>query len=239
MSGSYRDDGTRSFMSSHFDIPKRVAWAYLRRKDYSRASGLIRAVFTLVVLISLAHKACADQPDGVQRKEAGPPIIVLPLDVVEPPRNVPAIEWNSPYCGHWDDGCVACRRQTVLAPLKCDEEAPVRGNACRRHAIACYEIIDESVFAQVCKRFLSEGFIEGDKSPLPRGFPKEFQWSYSNNSWTSNAELLPLWIPRGVARVLPPALGNQQDSDVWDALGYNYIPTRIIVGPSIRCFSTY
>ena len=156
----------------------------LRREDYSRAWGLIRAVFTLVAIISSVHKACADQPNGVQRKEAGPPIIALPLDVVEPPRNVPAIQWNSPYCGHWDDGCVECRRQTVLAPLKCDEEAPVRGHACRRHAIACYEIIDESVFAQICKRFLSEGFIE-------------------------------------------------------DALGYNYVPTRIIVGPSIRCFSNY
>jgi hypothetical protein len=233
-------------MSSHFDVPKRAAWACLRREDYSRASGLIRAVFTLVAIICLVHKACADQPDGVQRKEAGPPIIALPLDVVEPPRNVPAAQWNSPYCAHWDDGCTDCTRAQPHGKALCQSQndslrkGRSSGNqACSRRAIICFKKIKDFYFSSICSIFLKDEFFQdNDGSIVSFGYP------YKNNWVTQDNALTPTEEPRDDPRLLiGPAINSVSDNGYFRLDSRRRYSIRSRLYPlgvfGIRCIESY
>jgi hypothetical protein len=48
--------------------------------------------------------------------KARPPIPVrmMPLSVVDPPRNVSALQWRSPYCTAWTDGKTLCKRDAAI-----------------------------------------------------------------------------------------------------------------------------
>lgn len=47
------------------------------------------------------------------------PALVVPLDVVEPRRDVRASEWASPYCTDWSDGLERCVRSAALTKPIC------------------------------------------------------------------------------------------------------------------------
>jgi hypothetical protein len=86
-----------------------------------------------------------------------PPLIPLELSEVEPPRNVPASDYRSPYCRLWDDGCAACRLEEKDS-LKCVTLSPENTNGtypkvCVRKPIACHEIFEEEL-ARRCLHFI-------------------------------------------------------------------------------------
>jgi hypothetical protein len=71
-------------------------------------------ILVLVAALTPAHAVLAEaQP------RSGPPIIRMPLSQVEPPRNVPAAEWKSPYCTKWNDGCTECTRKSAKSKTTC------------------------------------------------------------------------------------------------------------------------
>src|SRR5262249_12371815 len=94
-----------------------------------------------------------------------PPILVMPIDVVEPSRQVAAPEWSSPYCLAWNDGCEECMRVSVADKPKCRTRHI--NHSCKRHEILCnaisikYTIIDNddndyAVIGAVCSLFQIE-----------------------------------------------------------------------------------
>ncbi|WP_158816035.1 hypothetical protein [Methylocapsa sp. S129] len=127
------------------------------------------APFLMLLAICLPCGAWAEQAEASASKEGGPPVIKLPLDVVEPPRNVAATQWNSPYCAHWEDGCIECMRATVGNAPQCNEETgrdgqdqnDIRTANCKRRAVICFKALDETYFNRICRGFYVEQYFKG------------------------------------------------------------------------------
>jgi hypothetical protein len=123
----------------------------------------------------------------------GAPIIKLPLEVVEPNKTVPASEWNSPYCGHWDDGCMECARSEFSEHARCKakdgtrhEPADLQSATCRRRAIICDKVMDEAYFNKVCRAYLYENFFQrknGDVIAYETGM--SVRWSVKGEVYSS------------------------------------------------------
>ena len=128
-------------------------------------------VLPLVAVLILSFicpsaNAWAEQPASTTAKEEGPPMIKLPLDVVEPPRNVPAAQWNSPYCGRWDDGCVECSRTAVGTAAQCHDKAGHYKSVCKQRAIICFKVIDEIGFRKICDQFSIDDLYVGKSGTI-------------------------------------------------------------------------
>jgi hypothetical protein len=117
-----------------------------------------------------------------------PPFIKLPLAAVEPPRNVPAAQWNSPYCAHWEDGCTECKRGAISDAAQCHSEGDT--GACARRAIICFKVIDDEYFRKVCRFYSTDNFFRGNSGTLyatSRFFFNDWRVSqklqHSDKSW--------------------------------------------------------
>jgi hypothetical protein len=77
------------------------------------------------------------------------PVRIVPQSVAEPPRNVPAAEWKSPYCTEWSDGLSICKRDKVGEVGRC-AEAEKPGQL---HAVAC-RVADLARLSEVCFHWL-------------------------------------------------------------------------------------
>jgi hypothetical protein len=66
----------------------------------------------------------------------------LSIDLLEPPRDVPAARWDSRFCSRWDDGCTRCERQSASDRPTC---SPITeqgaGAACVPKLIACSALL--------------------------------------------------------------------------------------------------
>jgi hypothetical protein len=77
------------------------------------------------------------------------PALVVPLDVVEPRRDVRASEWAAPYCTDWSDGVERCVRSAALRKPIC---VPAETPESERHPVAC-DNADQNVLNLVCFRY--------------------------------------------------------------------------------------
>ena len=158
-----------------------------------------RCVLIAVLALHAAGRstetARAQQSERPAVKEEGPPIIKLPLDVVDPPRNVPAAAWNSPYCGRWSDGCTACTRTNAGGSPQChretdsmdDGQSDPRAANCKRHVIICFKEIDAIYFDRICSDFLDEKFFRReDGRILAHEYGMKVAWSLSGNEYISD-----------------------------------------------------
>jgi hypothetical protein len=66
-----------------------------------------------------------------------PPVRILPIEKVDPPRNVLAKEWNAPFCVRWDDGCTECERENVDDRPRCNEIAYLEISVCAPRSVEC------------------------------------------------------------------------------------------------------
>jgi hypothetical protein len=107
---------------------------------------------------------------------ASPPIRRLPLGEVEPPRNVPAAQWKSPYCGHWEDGCTECRRHSEDGPLECHAKSS-RQAACEPRFVMCDEAMDYEQLDRICPIFAIREISEF-KGGILREFGSLFRTSW-------------------------------------------------------------
>jgi hypothetical protein len=193
------------------------AWKY----GSSFNGRLKRGICFLVAVIAL-HAAGwltgagrAQQPEPPAVKEEGPPIVKLPLDIVEPPRNVPAAEWNSPYCGHRDDGCTECTRGNAGGSAQCHQESDgtgqnqstPRATVCERRAIICFKEIDSTYFDRICSGFLDEEFFRRrDGRIIANEYAMRVDWILSGGKYTSErvTRLDPrLFIGPGISVLYP------------------------------------
>ena len=105
------------------------------------------------------------------------PALVVPLDVVEPRRDVRASEWASPYCTDWSDGVERCVRSSALGKPIC---VPAETPESERHPVACSNA-DQNVLNQVCFRYavvnpgrLSGLFVQVNWTWAARGWRAEY-----------------------------------------------------------------
>lgn len=167
--------------------------------SFNGSLRLGRCVLVAVLALHAAGRstgtAHAQQPERPAVKEQAPPIIKLPLVVVDPPRNVPAAEWNSPYCGRWSDGCTACTRTNAGGSPQChretdgehEDQSGLRAANCKRHVIICFKEIEATYFDRICSDFLDERFFRRkDGRILAHEYGMKVVWSLSGNEYISD-----------------------------------------------------
>jgi hypothetical protein len=137
------------------------AFATAIRKGRSAApillTFLVAPTFALLAGY-LIGEARAGEPAHVT-KEVGPQVTKLPLDVVEPPRNVAAAEWKSPYCGRWFDGCTQCSRESVNSEPRCVPRQGLSAGDCVRHAVLCLAPMSIASLTNICAAYDIEDYF--------------------------------------------------------------------------------
>ena len=146
------------------------------RRNASSFNGSLWVGRCVLVAVLAMHAAgCstgtarAQQSERPAVKEERWPIVKLPLDVVEPPRNVPAARWNSPYCGHWGDGCTECTRTVADEAPQCHAEKDRSPSACKPRAIICLKEYDPAKFNRICSNFFIESYSGPVEHPADSG----------------------------------------------------------------------
>lgn len=122
-----------------------------------------------------------------------PPVIPLPLSTVEPPRDVAAESWHSPYCAHWNDGCTECTRASKDETPKCNEEtdagrseAVLSGGGCKRRAIICFKEMDATYFDRICEGFSSEHYFKSrNGSIIAQPYGMGVKWRFDGKQFIS------------------------------------------------------
>jgi hypothetical protein len=90
--------------------------------------------------------------------KARPPIPVrmMPLSVVDPPRNVSAQQWRSPYCTAWTDGKALCKRDAATrdAATVCIADTADYGEAYKAGptGVSCL-FADLDALSRVCSKW--------------------------------------------------------------------------------------
>jgi hypothetical protein len=123
-------------MGCHVKNPTNASW---------QNSLLLICTVLLVALSAWTSRAVAENAQAPE--DAGrppPPIVYMPLREVEPPRNVPATQWKSPYCGTWDDGCTECTRKTLDETPVCKPvDHYIGGGTCKLRGIVCERSVNQ------------------------------------------------------------------------------------------------
>jgi hypothetical protein len=123
------------------------------------------------------------------------PARIVPAEVVEPPRTVPAQEWRSPYCTFWSDGETQCVRRKAdgqldaAGPAVCEPLAPEqrRKSPTPPHPIAC-SVADQSVLERVCHQYrlhdpgVPTSYIGGSIHQR-RGVTVRKTWVWQRGKW--------------------------------------------------------
>jgi hypothetical protein len=139
----------------------------------------------ILMAICFPNDARAAQPEAPTAQEDAPPVIKLPLDIIEPPRLVKAAEWNAPYCRHWDDGCTECTKLESQGVAQCHDEPHSQASACQRRAIICFTAIDGTYFDRVCQRYIAIVYSRsGDGSIAAMGKEWIVDWHLIQGQWT-------------------------------------------------------
>jgi hypothetical protein len=74
----------------------------------------------------------------------------MPLSAIEPLRDVPAVEWKSPYCATWDDGCTECTRSAVWEEPSCRPvDHYIGGGRCMPRGNLCISAIENETYDEL------------------------------------------------------------------------------------------
>jgi hypothetical protein len=139
----------------------------------------------LAVATCLCDAALAEPQDAARHEKVGPPVIKLPLDVIDPPRDVAAAGWISAYCAKWDDGCTVCERQMAAEQPHCKPEQESAQNECDRRAIVCFRALDEMYFNRICSEFSFDRLVRGRSGALYAIALGQFNhWRLTERGWT-------------------------------------------------------
>jgi hypothetical protein len=129
------------------------------RKPSKRRPGTLLVVFLSLALTAEAGAEAAKTVPPVDiskyprlRPVAGRPALpvrIVPREVVEPLRDVPASEWRSPYCVKWTDGVEECSRAAATEAASCrrqEVQQPPQPVAClaadgKRLGEICFEVL--------------------------------------------------------------------------------------------------
>jgi hypothetical protein len=120
-------------------------------------SGLLASVFALMAGCLVGGAWAEDA--APKSKDVEPPIIKLPLDVVEPRRDVAAATWKSPYCGRWFDGCTECSRNSARAEPRCGPRQGMEVTKCVRHSVLCLAPMSIEALTSVCTAYDIEDYF--------------------------------------------------------------------------------
>jgi hypothetical protein len=202
--------------------------------------AFIAGVFGFLAIF-FASEAWAQSPLGPTANESGPPIIKLPAEVVDPPRTLPAEQWNSAYCRRWEDGCMECGRTAFGATPQCHATTKSRSADCHRRLVICYEAIDDDYFSRICPVFYEEEYFAGkDGAIFADGAPRDHRWHFENNRWTVESLLVRReeWALRTPLR----RLTNQGWQNVFGDQVNSHMPLHPAFGQNVkglRCLATY
>lgn len=172
-------------------VESALAAPAFRRRRMSPIDRVFRAALFAMCLTLPAegfvgHGAIADEAGGGSPAQDQPPVIKLPLAIVDPPRTQPAASWNSAFCARWDDGCTKCTRTQTGEPPQCEKEQGENEQAgqCNRRAIICFEILDESYFERICKWYFADILLKSRSGALyADGLALENLWEHVEGRW--------------------------------------------------------
>jgi hypothetical protein len=113
------------------------------------------------------------------------PVRALPQKIVEPPRDVPAHDWRSPYCIAWSDGVEFCTRDNASQAGTCKSIPNDKRSEGRvPHPVACLSADPQRLFL-VCRKSLL--FDPG--RPIPYWGQSAFPWSSEEQAnWSWNVD---------------------------------------------------
>lgn len=154
-----------------------------------------RISWFLILVLSLLMGVNAAFAKPVHRKIPPPPIVILPLEKVEPPHNVAAKDWHSPICAAWSDGCTKCERKTAHGKTVC---RPVDGTdaTCERGLSGC-ENFNETEMSKYCSASMDfqfnrnmlglEDYISSGKysDAILRRAHTVTLWQFKKQKWSS------------------------------------------------------
>lgn len=152
------------------------------KRSEKRIGPIIAAVICAAAIVFPAHSIAKE-----------PPVILLPLSAVEPPRDVAAESWHSPYCAHWNDGCTECLRASKDQASKCSaerdsgrsEEISQQGE-CKRRAIICFREMDATYFDRICRSFYIEHFYKTENGAMiSLSYVNDVSWLFDGKQFTA------------------------------------------------------
>ena len=161
-------------------------------RTFALKSVILNVVTVLAVSGPLAFPCRAE---ASPRKIPPPPILILPLDKIEPPRDAAADRWQSVYCLDWNDGCTRCARESVRVKQHC---SPVQSESkqCERSFVACTKRSDD-MFARVCREsfsyLLSQDEFRVNKTEFAEYIKfynfggDQWKWQFEHNVWHPNS----------------------------------------------------
>ena len=116
-----------------------------------------------MVLIGLSLGG-ADAAASEISPEFHPPVQFLPLNEIEPPHDVPAKEWNAPYCLQWRDRYTECSRFSLQAAGTC--RSTRTGESESGKSFSFCQLEDRRVLNKMCAAiaFFKFHWLEFDKS---------------------------------------------------------------------------
>ena len=131
----------------------------LRERQFrakQRPSRVLASVVLAIIISGLAPVAGQAGSGGTADKSVwAPPVRYLNIEQVEPPRDVRASAWRSPYCTTWNDGCDVCGRASVADRPTCTQMNPSnQPGSCQRHVIMCTSV-DIRALDEVCATWFS------------------------------------------------------------------------------------
>lgn len=163
----------------------------------SVVAGLLASVALLFAFPALAEAA------QTAVDSSKPPIVVMPLREVEPPRKVPAAEWKSPYCGLWDDGCTECSRTAPGEKATCKPvDTYVGGGNCKPRGVVCSDLVKVDGLVQIDRVCSEWGWVTiarlGTRWPDAMVmYLTGFDYDSQTRKWRDNRTVLgPLDRPR-------------------------------------------
>jgi len=135
----------------------------LMRRTRWEKSGHVGAILGLAAVFSVA---ATEGAGGRETRRGPPPFRPMTIEEIEPPRDVAAAEYRSPFCLRWHDGCTTCERPSVTGEVAC---APRSGasSACERHAIVCKRVGGD--FSLYCKGYVSDIYYISEEVGWWRG----------------------------------------------------------------------
>jgi hypothetical protein len=109
--------------------------------------GAAAVALGIVGLVAATGPGRSQESQGEDKRT---PIKVMPMLAIEPPRDVPAAQWKSPYCARWDDGCTECTRASRDDEPECRPADDYIGEGvCTPRGNLCYTAIDHGGYTEL------------------------------------------------------------------------------------------
>ena len=81
-----------------------------------------------------------------------PPLRLLPVEKIDPPRKISAEQWDGPFCKQWTDDCIRCKRINDKGKASCHAvQSTPSPTACTPREVICEKTVANDALFGLCR----------------------------------------------------------------------------------------